>query len=142
MTDEDFEEMEQRERQKHDDKVKELEREEQFAFKQIEAQAEEYINSIPSTSGECKRSVYSEEKLKQAYLDGLAEGRKERNCVNCSNHGKQFEVMKLEKQNAELKEQIEKMKCCGNCIYFMYGYCMTDESCHINNEYKKWELAE
>lgn len=97
---------------------------------------------------------------KKSYIDGLAEGRKEvreheTTCVNRLHH--------VEKENAELKaqveqlsndnyvlktsfitqrEQIEKMKCCGNCIHFMYGYCMTDKSCHINNEYKEWELAE
>lgn len=51
-------------------------------------------------------------------------------------------ILDLEKENAEQKVQIEKMKCCGNCIHFMYGYCMTDKTCHINNEYKEWKLAE
>lgn len=97
---------------------------------EIEAKAEEYVNSIPSTSGECKGSVYSEEKLKQAYINGLVEGRKQeyeiihekfkkgeitifgRTC-------KQWDELldrkyELEKRIPELEKQIEEMKCCGN----------------------------
>lgn len=92
--------------------------------------------------------------IKQAYIDGLVEGREERNCVNCSNHGKQFEVMKLEKENAELKTQIDKMKCCENCRYnagfdfscdvvraSKYGATKdkNGEDCH---NFDKWELSE
>lgn len=80
----------------------------------------------------------------------LAEGRKERNCVNCSNHGKQIEVLKL-------KAQIEKMKCCENCkhsytdsenLVFCYLPIPQEEckSCRIYNhketENDYWELAE
>lgn len=40
---------------------------------------------------------------------------------------KQIEATyKLDKENAELKEQIEKMKCCGNCEHFNFNepnYC-------------------
>ena len=38
-----------------------------------------------------------------------------------------FEVIcsklaRLEKENAELKERIEKMKCCENCRYYSHTY--------------------
>ena len=60
-----------------------------------------------------------------------------------------FEVIcsklsRLEKENAELKEQIEKMKCCENCRY----YSRTYEHCYQYNSYQNckslsnWRLAE
>lgn len=39
----------------------------------------------------------------------LKEKVKHRNCVDCSNHGKQFEVMKLEKENKLQEEEIKKL---------------------------------
>ena len=73
--------------------------------------------------------AYSAQKLEKAHLDGLVEGRKE-----------------LEKENEELKQQIEKMKCCQNC---KYGYKkIREEPCcnckHIPSDRKidKWELKE
>lgn len=44
---------------------------------------------------------------------------------------------KLEKENAELKTQIEKMKCCFNCKHSRteYEHCRTDK-------HEKWELKE
>lgn len=47
------------------------------------------------------------------FIKGLAEGRKEK-CLEQNKDGtiRPCEVMK---ENAELKAQIEKMKCCGNC---------------------------
>ena len=44
----------------------------------------------------------------------------------------------LQRENAELKEKIEKMKCCGNCK----GVCTSDDVAHFckNNNYKLWEI--
>lgn len=50
----------------------------------------------------------------------------------------------LEKENEQLKQQINKMKCCGNCKH----YCINDEDdfdcCRSYNctKFDKWELAE
>ena len=49
----------------------------------------------------------------------------------------------LQKENAELKEQIEKMKCCYKCKYsntssFLYRL----EPCNECYSYSKWELSE
>ena len=60
-----------------------------------------------------------------------------------------FEVIcsklsRLEKENTELEEQIEKMKCCENCRY----YSRTYEHCYSYDEYQSctslsnWSLAE
>lgn len=51
-----------------------------------------------------------------------------------------FEVIcsklaRLEKENAELKEQIEKMKCCENCRY----YSRTYEHCYSYDSYQNCE---
>ena len=56
----------------------------------------------------------------------------------------QKDVAKLEKENAELKEQIEQMKCCENCRY----YSRTYEHCYSYDEYQNckslsnWRLTE
>lgn len=65
---------------------------------EIEVQAEEYVLNVPDTVG-AKHSVYSEEKLKQAYIDGLAEGRKETT----------EKISIVEKENAELKQILYKL---------------------------------
>lgn len=50
---------------------------------------------------------------------------------------------KLEQENKQLKQQIEKMKCCGNC-----KHCDSDNPCRFHREnrqcdnYGFWELAE
>lgn len=49
----------------------------------------------------------------------------------------------LQKENERLKQQIEKMKCCGNC-----KFCDNDNPCFFHKEYRQcvdyssWELAE
>ena len=47
------------------------------------------------------------------------------------------EIIELEAENAELKAQIEKMKCCFNCKHSRteYEHCRTDK-------HEKWELKE
>lgn len=53
-------------------------------------------------------------------------------------------IEKLEKENAELEQQIEKMKCCENCKYYNPDY--DDELCKdcFDKEWKmtNWELKE
>ena len=60
-----------------------------------------------------------------------------------------FEVIcknlaEFEKENAELREQIENMKCCENCRY----YSRTYEQCYSYDEYQSctslsnWSLAD
>lgn len=57
-----------------------------------------------------------------------------------SNMTIQEDVLKLRIENAQLKQQIEKMKCCYNCESYIdddaYGLCK------ICNAYSEWELAE
>jgi hypothetical protein len=45
------------------------------------------------------------------------------------------------KENNELKQQIEKMKCCGNCIHKMNLYGTCNKECECIN-YSNWELLE
>ena len=60
-----------------------------------------------------------------------------------SNMSIQEDVLKLRVENEQLKQQIEKMKCCGNC-----KYCDNDNPCFFHKEYRQcvdylsWELAE
>ena len=54
------------------------------------------------------------------------------------------QIAELEKENAELKEQIEKMKCCENCRYYSrtYGHCYSYESYQSCTSLSNWRLAE
>ena len=58
--------------------------------------------------------------------------------------GKDKVIQELEKENAELKEQIEKMKCCENCRYYSrtYGHCYSNDSYQNCKSLSNWRLAE
>lgn len=47
-------------------------------------------------------------------------------------------------ENAELKEQIEKMKCCENCRYYSrtYGHCYSYDEYQNCKSLSNWELAD
>ena len=53
-----------------------------------------------------------------------------------------FEV--ICKENAELKEQIEKMKCCENCRHYSrtYEHCYSYHSYQNCKSLSNWRLAE
>ena len=78
-----------------------------------------------------------------------------------SNMKRHFEIQKLKKENAKLKAQIEKMKCCGNCRFDYCErssesidkdgnrtfHCWNEEKekyCDVgkNGKYQCWELAD
>ena len=48
------------------------------------------------------------------------------------------------KENAELKEQIEKMKCCENCRHYSrtYGYCYSCDVYQSCTSLSNWSLAD
>ena len=54
------------------------------------------------------------------------------------------EIVELEKENAELKEQIEQMKCCENCCYYSrtYEHCYSYDSYQNCKALSNWRLAE
>ena len=56
----------------------------------------------------------------------------------------EFGYNKAKDENAELKEQIEKMKCCENCRYYSrtYGHCYSYESYQNCKSLSNWRLAE
>lgn len=80
------------------------------------------------------REPITDRQLRQIYLDGLAEGRKEK-CLEQNKDGtiRPCEVMKeneeLKKENEQLKTQIEKMKRCFNFAKWLFRSMneMTDE---------------
>ena len=60
-----------------------------------------------------------------------------------------FEVIcsklaRLEKENTELEEQIEQMKCCENCRYYSHTYehCYSYDSYQNCKALSNWRLAE
>ena len=58
-------------------------------------------------------------KYKQAE-EKIAELEKENAELKADNDARKFAMTMSEKVEKQLREQIEKMKCCGNC---KYGYC-------------------
>ena len=58
--------------------------------------------------------------------------------------GKDKVIQELEKENAELKEQIEQMKCCENCRYYSrtYEHCYSYDSYQNCKSLSNWRLAE
>ena len=51
----------------------------------------------------------------------------------------------LDRENTELREQIEAMKCCANCKHFRTGCRLDDYGGFIycqRNNLDKWELKE
>ena len=48
------------------------------------------------------------------------------------------------KENEELKEQIEQMKCCENCRYYSrtYGHCYSYDSYQSCKSLSNWSLAD
>lgn len=58
--------------------------------------------------------------------------------------GKDKVIQELKKENAELKEQIEQMKCCENCRYYSrtYGHCYSYDSYQNCKSLSNWSLAD
>lgn len=52
--------------------------------------------------------------------------------------GEQIEIDRLEKEIKELRQQIEKMRCCANCKHSIYYACELKECGNLD----RWELAE
>lgn len=55
-------------------------------------------------------------------------------------------IEKLKKENKQLRQQIEKMRCCENCKHFIKNFestIFTTLSCEVKNcnDKDKWELA-
>lgn len=48
----------------------------------------------------------------------------------------------LEKENEQLKAQIEKMKCCNNCKLYQCEEWKNNEITYHFSKCEKWELAE
>lgn len=48
----------------------------------------------------------------------------------------------IEKENEQLKQQIEKMKCCNNCKLYQCEKWKNNEINYHFNKCEKWELAE
>ena len=65
-------------------------------------------------------------------------------CWTFAKKGMEFGYNKAKDENTELKEQIEKMKCCENCRYYSrtYEHCYSYESQRSCTSLSNWRLAE
>lgn len=84
--------------------------------------------------------------IELSYKDGYEEGRKEEVKLIferwCKNNSDPCGILLgLEKENEELKQQIEKIKNCHNCKNARFDW--EDNLCNLEcRGYDKWELAE
>ena len=66
--------------------------------------------------------------------------------IDCIKHNtpEEAELEIICKKNAELKEQIEKMKCCENCRHYSrtYGQCYSYDSYQNCTSLSNWSLAD
>ena len=66
--------------------------------------------------------------------------------IDCIKHNtpEEAELEIICKENAELKEQIEKMKCCENCRHYSrtYGQCYSYDSYQSCTSLSNWRLAD
>lgn len=53
-----------------------------------------------------------------------------------------LEILKFEKENEQLKQQIEKMKCCNNCKLYQCEKWKNNKINYHFNKCENWELAE
>ena len=64
-------------------------------YETLEKRAEEYSQD----------NLYLKQGFEYGYELGFEDGKRNRNCVDCSNHGKQIEVIKLKHEIEQLKMQ-------------------------------------
>lgn len=99
-----------------------------------------------------------EEKLREIKIEQEPTQVTWRRCTQCNAAQMEFQlredgicqecyISNLEKENAELKAQNEKMKCCGNCVnrgldkYMSYP-CTECRIWHREKLNDKWEFAD
>lgn len=107
----------------------------------VEQLAQEQFNTFRNRLCEILSEI--EEEHKSAFIEGYAKGEtdeKFRTKQVVTSH-----IADLEKENAELKAQVEKMKCCENCRFSIFD---TDDLCVVGCNagkcfnHEKWELQE
>lgn len=115
-----------------------------------EEKAEEYeMNCIADVYRDDVCTIpyaYSAQKLEQAYLDGLAEDRKENEELKAQNKDLCESLDIMNNRESELLEQIEKMKNVGNCKNAMKCAKWNEKQTMLGcmkfcKNCKEWELA-
>ena len=128
-----------------------------------EEMAEKYCNKLYAGKvknedyDEYGRLLYRSKEIKEAFLAGLEVGKEKVKEEEAELQQKwleeSFEKSKLVKENAELKEEIEKMRCCENCKYNSYWgnelHCnyglkeaLQEDKLVECREMDKWEIKE
>ena len=112
----------------------------------LEQKAEEYVKNncceFCVNLDDCKLGCIDCH-TKEGYIKGYEEGQK-----NEIHFLENIEIKILEKENAELKEQIDKLKVCGSCKYVTHSAheepCIHCAKCFIctDKSVNKWELDE
>lgn len=90
------------------------------------------ISNIPAEDKELIDLLFSYKGRKE--IEGILKSRGDRRTTK----------EELEKENAKLKEQIEKMKCCENCRHYShtYGRCYSYDSYQNCESLSNWSLAD
>ena len=83
------------------------------------------------------------EVIEQAYLDGAEENEKKLKNLKEKLNTCKFAMIMSENVEKQLKEQIEKMKCCENCKHsYNEEQYITTDYCNDCFDFNKWELKE
>ena len=111
------------------------------AYENLLIKYAELENKIADIEANCDLAIEGRDvKIKELELELTVEKDQLQEEINLHLHAEDY-IKELEKENAELKAQIEKMKCCGNCA--KNGHiCIVEEMqgklCGKNKD--KWEL--
>ena len=112
----------------------------------IDNRLKRHCNTIHSLVDELERRQNVEKELQEENKDT------QQSCENYYNKMRSYKnkVTDLEKENTALKAQIEKMKCCQNCMHYRHftkdiTECamsfITAQNCR-HNGFDKWEIKE
>ena len=106
-------------------------------------EADEYVNSIYEF-GRNSNCMYTQVQVRQAYIDGKKSMQKENAELKKDIEARKFAMEmsgKVEKQLRQeitgLNNQIEKMKCCGNCNSL---FCNAEDKLNCGYNYDNWSL--
>lgn len=117
-------------------------------YRAYEGVADKYLETVDKTIYDIEGNPLNIGfKIWKTYIDGFIDGRKDiaqQEIHNVKiNYNQLFdEYKKLEKENAELTKQIEKMKRCVNCKHSLTMSDTKSPCNYCDTKFNKWELKE
>lgn len=82
------------------------------------------------------------EEFKKGFSVGYEDGKQNERKLQLGKTNLLRDVERLEKENEQLKQQIEKMKCCNNCKLYQCEKWKNNEINYHFNKCENWEFVE